>query len=107
MVQGEVEDMVIHLEESMELTSMESGIRLIRAVLAYKTLNKWGIRNVLRSSWREFGDFQIKWVRDNTFIITVKEEEVVGRILEQVPWAVMKQHFVVKRWPPKLAFEEV
>ncbi|KAM1255768.1 hypothetical protein FF1_029977 [Malus domestica] len=60
MVQGEVKDIVIHLEESMELTSMESGIRLIRAVLADKTLNKWGIRNVLRSSWREFGDIQIK-----------------------------------------------
>ncbi|KAB2595306.1 hypothetical protein D8674_030756 [Pyrus ussuriensis x Pyrus communis] len=60
MAQREVEDLVVHLEESMELTSMKSGIRLIGVVLAEKTLNKWGIRNVLRSSWREFGDIQIK-----------------------------------------------
>lgn len=40
MAQGEVEDLVIHLEESIELTSIESGICLIGAILANKTLNK-------------------------------------------------------------------
>lgn len=50
MAQGEVDDLVVHLEESIELMHMESGIRLIEAILAKKTLNMWGIRNVLRSS---------------------------------------------------------
>ncbi|KAM1028065.1 hypothetical protein FF1_040725 [Malus domestica] len=67
MAQEEVEDLVVHLEDSME-----HGIHLIGAVLVDKTLNKQGIRNVLRSSLRELGDIQIKWVRDNTFIMTVR-----------------------------------
>lgn len=43
----------------------------------------------------------------NTFIITVRDEEVASRILQSVPWAVMKHNFVVKRWPLELALEEV
>ncbi|KAM2424619.1 hypothetical protein ACFX1W_022159 [Malus domestica] len=32
---------------------------------------------------------------------------MASQILEQVPWAVMKKVFSVKKWPPELALEEV
>ncbi|RXH95541.1 hypothetical protein DVH24_008041 [Malus domestica] len=37
----------------------------------------------------------------------MRDEEMASRILEQVPWAVMKQNFPVKQWPNDLALEEV
>lgn len=41
MAQPEVEDLVVHLEESLELSSMEQGVKLVGAVLVNKSLNKW------------------------------------------------------------------
>lgn len=49
----------------------------------------------------------IKWVRDNTYVITVQDESMATKILAQVPWAVMKQNFSIKKWPPELTLEEV
>lgn len=66
----EVEDLVVHLEKSMDLSTMEHGVKLVGVVLVNRCLNKWGIRNILRSSWPELGEVDIKWVRENTFIIT-------------------------------------
>lgn len=106
MAQTEVEDLVVHLEESLELSNMEQGVKLIGAVLVDKTLNRWIVRNVLRSAWKEFGEIPITWVKDNTFI-TVRDEEIAARILNQVPWAVMKQIFSVKMWAQELALEEI
>ncbi|KAM2888289.1 hypothetical protein FF1_012038 [Malus domestica] len=34
-------------------------------------------------------------------------ESMASKILEQVPWAVMKKVLSVKKWPPELALEEV
>lgn len=107
MAQTEVEELVVHLEGSLDISSMEQGVKLVGAVLVEHPLNKWGVRNILHSSWREYGELQINWVKDNTYIIIVRDEEMASRILEQVPWAVMKQNFSVKRWPSDLALEEV
>ncbi|KAB2625965.1 hypothetical protein D8674_017625 [Pyrus ussuriensis x Pyrus communis] len=88
MANQEVEELVVHLEKSMEITTMERGIKLVGTALTNKVLNKWG-------------------AHDNTFIITVKDESSAERILSQVPWAVMKQNFSIKRWPSELAIEEI
>ncbi|KAM2157361.1 hypothetical protein ACFX1R_042943 [Malus domestica] len=53
------------------------------------------------------GEVEVKWVHDNTFIITVHDESTTVKILRQLSWAVMKQNFSVKRWPPDLAIEEI
>lgn len=42
MSQTEVDDLVVHLEESMEMSSMEQGVKLVGTTLSNKPLNKWG-----------------------------------------------------------------
>ncbi|KAM1025340.1 hypothetical protein ACFX2J_038339 [Malus domestica] len=66
-----MEELVVHLEQAMDLSAMEHGVKLVGMVLTNRTLNKWGVRNILRSAWKEFGEVEIKWVRKNTFIISV------------------------------------
>ncbi|KAM1006103.1 hypothetical protein ACFX15_002797 [Malus domestica] len=107
MARPDVEELVVHLEQSMDLSSMEHGVKLVGEALVARKLNKWGIRNIFRSAWQDFGEVDIKWVRDNLFVITVQDEDMATKILAQVPWAVMKQNFSVKKWPPELALEEV
>ncbi|KAM0956247.1 hypothetical protein ACFX2A_025041 [Malus domestica] len=102
-----VDDLVVHLEKSLDISNMEQGIKLVGMALVSKTLNKWGIRNILRSSWQRWGEIEIKWVKENTFVIKVKDESTAAKIIDQVPWAVMKQNFVVKRWPSEIALEEI
>ncbi|KAM2927835.1 hypothetical protein COP2_035147 [Malus domestica] len=102
-----VEDLVVHLEKSLDISNMEQGIKLVGTALVNKTLNKWGVRNILRSSWQRWGEIEIKWVKENTFVIKVNDESTAAKIINQVPWAVMKQNFSVKRWPLELALEEI
>ena len=45
------------------------GTELVGPALVNKNLNKWGVRNILKASWKEFGDVEIKWVKDNMYII--------------------------------------
>ena len=94
-----VEDLVVHLERTMDLSTMDQGIKLVGTVLHHKALNKWGVRNILKAAWKEMGETEIKWVKENTFIITVMDESTAKGITDQVPWGVMKQNFSVKRWP--------
>ncbi|RXI08917.1 hypothetical protein DVH24_023061 [Malus domestica] len=82
MAGAEVEELVVHLEKSMDLSNMEQGIKLVGTALANKTLNKWGVRNILRYSWNEMGEVEIKWVKDNTFIITVNDESTAAKIID-------------------------
>lgn len=93
MANSGVEDFVVQLEETLDLSTMEHSMRLVGKTLATKVLNKWGVRNILKSVWNEFGEVDIKWVRENTFIISVQDETMAKRILDQVPWAVMKKFF--------------
>ncbi|XP_068312539.1 uncharacterized protein At4g02000-like [Pyrus communis] len=86
---------------------MESGVKLIAKVLVEKPVNKWGVWNILKSAWKEFGEIQINWVQDNRYVVLVCDESVANRILELVPWAVMKQNLSVKRWTENLVIEEV
>ncbi|KAM2955963.1 hypothetical protein FF2_023146 [Malus domestica] len=96
MAQQGVDELVVHLEQSMELSAMEHGVKLVGSVLAYKALNKWGVRNILRAAWKDYGEIEIKWVKENTFIIMVPDENMAAKILDQVPWGVMKKNFSVK-----------
>ncbi|XP_050129225.1 uncharacterized protein LOC126605818 [Malus sylvestris] len=84
MAEVEIEELVVHLERNMDFSTMEHGVKLVGKVLANKTLNKWGVRNILRSSWKGLGEIDIKWVKDNTFIITVQDESTAINILKQV-----------------------
>ncbi|KAM1101458.1 hypothetical protein ACFX2I_007835 [Malus domestica] len=97
MANSAVEELVVNLEKSMDLSTMEQGVKLVGATLTNKSLNKWGVRNILRSSWKDMGEVEVKWVHDNTFIIIVQDESTAVKILRQLPWAVMKQNFSVKR----------
>ncbi|KAM2931996.1 hypothetical protein FF1_040127 [Malus domestica] len=102
-----MEDLVVHLEESLEITPMENGVKLVGMVLNEKPLNKWGVRNILRAAWKDIGEMQVKWVKDNLYIIIVPDENSARQILSQVPWTVMKKNFSVKRWSQDLALEEI
>lgn len=102
-----VEELAVQLEQSMDLSAMERSAKLVGRVLSTKLLNRWGVRNILTSAWKDFGEVDIRWVRENLFIISVQDGNVAARILDLVPWAVMKKNFSVKRWPPELALEEV
>ncbi|XP_068329792.1 uncharacterized protein [Pyrus communis] len=107
MANSGVDELVVQLNQTLELSTMEQGVKLVGKVFTHKTLNKWGVRNILRAAWKELGEVEIKWVRENVFIISVKDESVASRIIEQVPWAVMKKVFSVVKWPPELALEEL
>lgn len=98
---------MVHFVGSLEILSMENGVKLIGVVLADQQLNKWGVKNILRNSMREYGEAQKNWVKENTYVIIVRDEEMAVRILDQASWVVMKQNFSVKRWPNDLALEEV
>ncbi|KAB2616581.1 hypothetical protein D8674_023169 [Pyrus ussuriensis x Pyrus communis] len=102
-----VEELVVQLNQTLKISSMEQGIKLVGKVLTQKPVNKWGVRNILRAAWQELGEVEIKWVRENVFVISAKDENVASKIIEQVPWAVMKKVFSVVKWPPELALEEL
>lgn len=74
MAQSSVDELVVRLEGSLEIFTMEQGVKLIGAVLANQQLNKWGVRNILRSAWSDLGEVAIHWVKENLFIIIVKDE---------------------------------
>lgn len=97
MADQSVEDLAVQLEGTIELTSMENGIKLVTGVLVVGPFNKWGVINIIRNAWKDMGEIQINWVQDNTYIIIVRDEEITSRILNQVPWATMKQDVLVKR----------
>ena len=98
---------MVQLEQSMDLSIMESGVKLVGKVLTSKVVNRWGVRNIIRAAWKEYGGVEIKWVKDNIFTISVKDESMASKIMEQAPWAVMKKIFSVKKWPSDLALEEI
>ena len=60
MVQPEVDELMVYLEKSMDLSTMEHRIKLVGAVLVNITLNKWGVRIILLSAWKEMGEFEVK-----------------------------------------------
>ncbi|KAM2539748.1 hypothetical protein TB2_025010 [Malus domestica] len=107
MEQQAVEDLAVQLKLNMDLSSLAQGVKLVGAALVNRPLNRWGVRNILRASWKDWRAIEVKWVRDNLYIISVPDESVATRILSQAPWAVMKQNFSVCRWPVELALEEV
>ncbi|CAN6572182.1 unnamed protein product [Malus baccata var. baccata] len=65
--QSEVDELVVHLDESLEISSMEQGVKLVGAVLSKKPLNKWGVKNKLGSRY--------------VFIIVVNVEDSANQII--------------------------
>lgn len=65
-----VDELVVHLEHSMDLSAMEHEVKLVGMALTNGSLNRWGIRNILSTTWKDFGEVNIKWVRENMFIIS-------------------------------------
>lgn len=43
------------------------------------------VKNILTSAWKEFGEVRVNWVKDITFIIIVKDEDVANQIVDLVP----------------------
>ncbi|KAM1069389.1 hypothetical protein ACFX13_001341 [Malus domestica] len=76
-----VEELVVHLDRSLDLSTMEIGVKLVGKALTLKPLNRWGIRNILNSVWKDLGEVGIKWVRENVFIISVPDQSVAKKIL--------------------------
>lgn len=40
MAEQEVEDLVVHIDKSMDLSTMEHGVELVEAALVNKNMNK-------------------------------------------------------------------
>lgn len=106
-VRPTTEELVEHLEESLGISNLEEGPKLVGAVIAQKLPNKGAIKNILKAGWKDYGETKIFLVRDNLLAITVTDEGMANRILDNGPWSVMKCCFAVKRWPPAKAIEEV
>lgn len=53
MAQPEVDELMVYLEKSMDLSIMEHGIKLVGAALVNITLNKQGVRNILLFAWKK------------------------------------------------------
>lgn len=47
MANQEVNELVVHLEQSIDLSSMKQGVKLVGATLVDRNLNKMGVRNIL------------------------------------------------------------
>ncbi|KAM2897952.1 hypothetical protein COP2_007536 [Malus domestica] len=82
MEQMEVDDLVIRLEDSLEISSMEHGVKLVGAILFDQPLNKWGVRNIQTPLGRR-----------------------QGRDLVQL--GVMSKKLSVPMWPNNLSLEEI
>ncbi|PQP99326.1 uncharacterized protein Pyn_18501 [Prunus yedoensis var. nudiflora] len=101
------DELVEHLEEALGISNLEDGPKLVGAVIAQKLPNKGAIKNILKAAWKNYGETRIVWVMENRFAITVSDENMADKIINNGPWSVMKCCFAVKRWPPTLAIEEV
>lgn len=49
MAQNDMEELVVRLEESLKLSNMEQRVKLVGSALTNKTLNKWGVKNILKN----------------------------------------------------------
>ena len=107
MEKSGMDELVVQMDQALDLSAMESCVKLVGKVINDKPLNKWGVRNILRTAWKEFGRVDIQWVHENIFIFVVQDESMAVRILDQSPWAVMKKILSVKKWPPELALEKI
>lgn len=56
MDNAKTEELVIKVEESLDFSSLESGPKLIGAIIANKVLNKGAINNILMKDWESFGE---------------------------------------------------
>lgn len=106
MEREEVDELVLHLEDSLDLTNISTGIQLIGCIIASKVPNIGSIKNILRKGWSNFGEVKISHVNENIFSIVAENEAFVGKIVEASPWSVMRHCFSVKYWPSDMAMED-
>lgn len=107
MATSTTDDLVVQLEGSLGLSSLEQGPELVGAVIIEKMPDRGAVKNILRSTWKDFGEARITWVQENLFSITMQDEDMATKILNNGPWSVANQCFSVKRWPVDLAIKEV
>lgn len=55
MTQQSTEEITIQLEESLGICTLESGPRLLEAVIADKMPNHGAIKNILKAPWKSLG----------------------------------------------------
>ncbi|KAM2348539.1 hypothetical protein ACFX1X_012165 [Malus domestica] len=55
MENSRVEELVVHLDQALDLSSMEQGVKLIGKVLTSKLLNKWGVKEYSQIGLERFG----------------------------------------------------
>ncbi|CAL9006127.1 unnamed protein product, partial [Prunus brigantina] len=61
MATSATDDLVVQLEGSLGLSSLEQGPKLVGAVIAEKMPNRGAVKNILRSAWKDFGEARITW----------------------------------------------
>lgn len=89
MDNAKTEELVIKLEESLGLSSLESGPKLIGAIIADKVPNRGAIKNILAKAWESFGEAKITYMKGNIFTILAQDEDMADKIIEEGPWSVL------------------
>lgn len=79
------DELVVQLEESLGLSNLEHGPKLVGAVIADKMPNRGAIKNILKAAWRQYGEAKFIWEKDNLFSITVQDEDMANKILDNGP----------------------
>lgn len=71
MAEAHIKDMVIRLEESLGISNIESGPKLVGAIIARKIPNRGAIKTILQNVWAMFGEKKISYINDNLFTVVV------------------------------------
>ncbi|BFG26669.1 hypothetical protein CerSpe_129430 [Prunus speciosa] len=107
MERSTTDELILHLEESLDLTSINTGVQLVGCIIASKIPNIGAIKNILRKAWSPFGEVKISHVKDNIFSIVAPDDATAAQIVDSSPWSVMRHCFSVKLWPQDMAMEEL
>ncbi|CAL9020471.1 unnamed protein product [Prunus brigantina] len=107
MEKSATDELVLHLEESLDFSSINNGFQLVGCIIASKIPNLGAIKNILRKAWAPFGEVKIAHVKDNIFSIVAPDEATALQIVENSPWSVMRHCFSVQPWPQDMAMEEL
>lgn len=76
-------------------------------MIAGRTPNREAVKSILKIAWQELCEAKITWVKDNVFAITIQDEEMARKILDNGPWSVMKFCCSIHLWPENSDVEGV
>lgn len=74
------EELIIQLEESLGISTLEYGPKLIGAIIANKIPNCGVIKSILRAAWKEFVEIKIAW----GVLLNLCSEQNAIRICEKI-----------------------